>query len=160
MSGNFLRKIQSKIPVKVMRHIINWYKPFRGAGIKLAYVSDDYRKVIARMPLKWNNRNYFGTQYGGSLFSMTDSFYAIMLSNNLGREYIVWDIEATIKFIKPGRTEVTANFNLLQEELDCIIKMTGNGEKYIFEKTVCIVDKENDIVAEVLKKIYIRKKIK
>jgi acyl-coenzyme A thioesterase PaaI-like protein len=158
MSGNLIRKVQSKIPVKLMRHIINCYKPFRGAGIKLAYVSDDYRKVTAKMPLKWNNRNYFGTQYGGSLFSMTDSFYAIMLSNNLGRKYIVWDVEATIKFIKPGRTEVKADFSLSQDELDHVIKMTESGEKFIFEKSVQIFDKENDIVAEVFKKIYIRKK--
>ncbi|MDC0534694.1 DUF4442 domain-containing protein [Francisellaceae bacterium] len=158
MSGNLIRKVQSKIPVKLMRHIINWYKPFRGAGIKLAYVSDDYQNVTAKMALKWNNRNYFGTQYGGSLFSMTDSFYAIMLSNNLGREYIVWDVEASIKFIKPGRTEVKADFSLSQDELDHVIKMTESGEKFIFEKSVQIFDKENDIVAEVFKKIYIRKK--
>lgn len=33
----------------------------------------------------------FGAHYGGSPYSMTDSFYMLVLIENLGREHIVWD---------------------------------------------------------------------
>jgi len=158
MSGHLLKKIQTILPPSIMRHIINTYKPFRGARIKMTYLSKDYRQVIIKMPLKWNNKNYFGTQYGGSLFSMTDSFYAIMLASNLGRNYIIWDIEANIKFIKPGYSEVRAEFNLSIDELNEIKLATQNGDKFIFEKLVEVIDKQNEIIALVNKKIYIRKK--
>ena len=32
--------------------------------------------------------NYVGTQFGGSLYSMVDPFYRLMLMENLGRDYI------------------------------------------------------------------------
>ena len=39
------------------------------------------------MPLKWYNRNYVGTQFGGSLYSMTDPWYMLMLLNVLGKDF-------------------------------------------------------------------------
>ena len=39
---------------------------------------------------------------------MTDPFYMLMLIENLGRDYIVWDKSATIRFRKPGTGTMTA----------------------------------------------------
>jgi len=34
---------------------------------------------------------------------MTDAFYMLMFMSNLGRDYIVWDKAATIRYRKPER---------------------------------------------------------
>jgi Domain of unknown function (DUF4442) len=47
------------------------------------------------MKLRFWNRNYVGTHYGGSLYSMADPFFMVMLINILGPSYIVWDKSAS-----------------------------------------------------------------
>ena len=51
------------------------------------------------MGLNRLNRNYVGTQFGGSLYAMTDPFFMLMLMENLGRDYVVWDKAANIEFV-------------------------------------------------------------
>ena len=164
MSANLMRKMQSKIPqryvISIGKFIGNFYKPFRGAGIKIKHISKDYRHVEIAMPLKWSNRNYVGTHFGGSLYAMTDPFYMFMIMNNLGKNYIVWDKESHIKFIKPGRSAVHATFIITEEELTEIKSYVDEHAKMNFEKRVEVLDKDNQLIALVTKVIYIAKKSK
>jgi hypothetical protein len=86
-----------------MRCFMSFYPPYLGAGVRVRHISDDFRDVTVSMGLGWYNRNYVGTQFGGSLYSMVDPFYMLMLMENLGRQYIVWDKAADIDFISPGK---------------------------------------------------------
>jgi hypothetical protein len=58
-----------------LRRGINLYPPYLGAGVRITRISDDFRDVEVEMPLRFYNRNYFGTHFGGSLYSMCDPFY-------------------------------------------------------------------------------------
>ena len=100
--------------------MINWYPPYIGAGIKLTKLSKDFMYAEVQMKLHWWNKNLMGTHFGGSLASMCDPFYMLMLVNLLGRDYIVWDKAATINFRKPGRGTVKCVFQLDQAILDQI----------------------------------------
>ena len=70
------------------------------------------------MKLRWWNRNYVGTQFGGSLYSMCDPFFMLILVEALGPRYVVWDKAATIRFRRPGRGTVHATFHIPQERID------------------------------------------
>ena len=76
---------------------MNVWPPFAGAGIRVVRLDADWRAIDVEMKLRFWNSNYVGTHYGGSLYSMTDPFYMLMLIENLGREYVVWDKAATIR---------------------------------------------------------------
>lgn len=91
---------------------MNIWPPFLGAGIRVKEIDEEFK--FARVELKSGllNRNYVGTHYGGSLFSMTDPFYMLMLLHNLGKDYIVWDKAAEINYKKPGKGRLRADFNL------------------------------------------------
>src|SRR6201987_3056558 len=95
-----------------LRRWINLWPPFLGAGIRIQHIAPDMKAVDVEMSLRWWNANYVGTQFGGSLFAMTDPFYMLMLMANLGGEYIVWDKAASIRYRKPGRGTVRAEFRL------------------------------------------------
>ena len=71
--------------------MFNLYPPLLGAGIRITRLSADWKELDVEMKLRWWNANYVGTQYGGSLYSMTDPFYMVMLIEILGRECVVWD---------------------------------------------------------------------
>jgi acyl-coenzyme A thioesterase PaaI-like protein len=137
---------------------INLWPPFLGAGIHLTELSPDFRSATVRLRHGLLNRNYFGTHYGGSLFSMTDPFYALLLLHNLPRGYVVWDKASSIEFKVPGRGDVFAHFTLTDGQIADVLAKTGDGEKYEPTWTVDIVDADEQVVATVAKTLYIRRK--
>lgn len=141
-----------------LEKIINYYGPFLGAGVKLEKMTKDYRHARVSMNLTFYNKNYMGTQFGGSLYAMTDPWYMLMLIKNLGRDYIVWDKAATINFRKPGRGKVTAEFNLTDEHLNEIKKHLETEKKMDYHFKVEIKDDEGKLIADVDKVLYIRRK--
>ncbi|ODS10663.1 hypothetical protein VSF3289_00923 [Vibrio scophthalmi] len=94
------------------------------------------------------------------MFSLTDPIYALMLMGILGEQYFVWDKQASINFIQPGRGDLFADFDLTAGQLDEIYSQTSSGDKSFPEFIVHIKDEEGDIVAEVQRKLYVRKKPK
>lgn len=137
-----------------------FYAPFVGAGIRVTKVTPDFREIEVKMKLKWYNKNYVGTHYGGSIYSMTDPFYMIMLIQILGKDYIVWDRAAQIEFLKPGKTELCAKFSVTDEILEDIISKTYEGNQHFAKLNVNVTDTSGEIIAKVVKTIYIRKKQK
>ena len=133
------------------------WPPFLGAGIRVKHIATDYKEVVVSMKLRWYNRNYVGTHFGGSLAAMTDPFYMLMLIHILGSEYIVWDKTSTIDFIAPGRGTVTAHFILRDDQIAEIKRQTANGDPYYPEFSVDIVNELGEVIATVEKKLYVRK---
>ena len=147
-----------KLRQRFLDKLIQYYGPYLGAAVKVKEMTSDYRHVKIYMPLTFYNKNYVGTQFGGSLYSMVDPWYMLMLIKNLGREYIVWDKAATINFRRPGTGTVHAEFTLTQEVVDEVKSYveTHNKMDKIFK--VEIKDESGKLIAEVEKVIYIRKK--
>lgn len=110
------------------------------------------------MKMRWFNRNYVGTHFGGSLFAMTDPFYMLMLMHQLGSDYKVWDQSASIHFKRPGKGMVKAVFEVNDALLEVIQKNTSSGGKYLHPFSVDICDETGEIVATVEKTLYFRLK--
>jgi hypothetical protein len=145
---------------RFLERAINLYGPFLGAGVKLEEMSKDYRYAKVSMPLTFYNKNYMGTQFGGSLYSMVDPWYMLMLIKNLGQDYIVWDKSATIHFKKPGKGKVHAEFKLANEDLENIKTNLEQESKMDYVFKVLILDEQKKLICEVDKVVYIRKKTK
>jgi hypothetical protein len=142
----------------VLRRWINFWPPFLGAGICIRRVAADMKAVDVEMKLRWWNSNSVGTHFGGSLFAMTDAFYMLMLMHHLGDAYIVWDKAATIRYRKPGRGTVRAEFRLTDAQIEGIRKKLKTEPKHDFVFTVDIKDEQGIVVAEVEKLIYVRRR--
>jgi acyl-coenzyme A thioesterase PaaI-like protein len=143
---------------RFLEKAINFYGPFLGAGVKLEDMSKDYRYAKVTMPLRFYNKNYMGTQFGGSLYSMVDPWYMLMLIKNLGKEYIVWDKGATIRFKKPGKGKVFAEFFLTESIIQEIKSHVHVNTKMDYVFKVDIKDDQGKLICEVEKVVYIRKK--
>ena len=143
---------------QMLKFGINLWPPFLGAGIRVKHIAPDYREIVVSLKLRWYNRNYVGTHFGGSLAAMTDPFYMLMLIHTLGKAYIVWDKTSTIDFIAPGRGTVTARFTLDDDQIAEIERETANGDPYYPEFSVDIVNESGEAIAKVTKRLYVRKK--
>lgn len=142
----------------LLKRLLPLWPPYWGTGIRVASVSEDYREITVAMSLTWYNKNYVGTHFGGSLFAMTDPFYMLMFMKNLGSNYYVWDKAGAIEFIKPGRGEVRAKFQITEEALANVQQATAGGDKYFQDMEIEIFDHQQEIVARVTRKLYFRKK--
>lgn len=140
------------------RRLMNFWPPFLGAGIKVKKISDDFNDITVEMKLTKLNRNYVGTQFGGSIYAMTDPFYMMILMKNLGKDYIVWDKAADIQFKSPGKGKLTAHFNITQQQLAEIKAAADKNYKVEPRFKVEVKDEQGNVVAEVDKLLYVRRK--
>ena len=141
-----------------MRRLFNCWPPFRAAGIRVREIAPDFRSATVELRMRLLNRNYVGTHFGGSLFSMTDPFFMILMMKNLGPEYVVWDKQGTVRFLKPARGTVTARFHLAEERIAEAREATAAGQKFEPVFRVDIVDAEGVTVADVEKTLHIRRR--
>lgn len=140
----------------VLRRGLNVWPPFRFAGIRVIDIQPGFRGATVELRLTPLSRNYMGTQYGGSMFSMTDPFWTILVSQNLGRDYIVWDKRAEIEFVAPGRTDVRTTFAVTDELIAELKERAEGGAKVLHWLENDIVAKDGTLVARVRRQLYVR----
>lgn len=148
----------TKILKRHLRWLVKLWPPFLGAGIQVKRFQSDWKAIDVEMKLRFWNSNYVGTHFGGSLYSMTDPFYMLMLIENLGRDYIVWDKSASIRFRKPGKGKVIASFRLSDEQIEGIRQQLQTQEKIEPTFLVEVKNDAGEVIAEVQKVLHVRKK--
>lgn len=143
----------------MLQRTLNWFfTPWIGAGIRLDSLSTDFRRARVILPLRFYNRNFVGTHYGGSLYSMVDPMYMLMLLNILGNEFIVWDMAAKIQYVQPGKTDVYADFVIEDTLLESLLALKPS-EKKVFDLTVDVKSLMNDeVIASAVKTTYVKRK--
>ncbi len=141
-----------------LRRLMNLWPPFLFAGIRVLDIGADWRSARVALRLRWYSRNYVGTQFGGSLFAMTDPFWMILVMRGLGRDYIVWDKAGEIEFVAPGRADVFAEFHVDEAMLDEIRAATAGGDKVLRWCETTVATRAGEVIARVRKQIYVRRK--
>ena len=105
----------SKLRKKYILKLINLYPPYLGAGISVRALNQEETSLEVSMKLRSWNQNYVGTHFGGSLYSMCDPWFMLVLIKELGAEYLVWDKAASIRFVRPGKGRVRAVFEISKD---------------------------------------------
>lgn len=141
-----------------LRLLFRLWPPFLFAGIRVTHISDDFRQARVELRQRFYNRNYVGTHFGGSLFAMVDPFWMILLMRRLGPGYMVWDQAGEIRFEKPGRGTVVAEFRLGDAVVDEVRAAAETGEKVLRWFETPVTDASGDVVARVRKQVYVRRK--
>ncbi|HEY3445175.1 MAG TPA: YiiD C-terminal domain-containing protein [Myxococcales bacterium] len=138
-----------------LARLLNLYPPYLGAGVRVREI--DSHTFDVSMRLRPWNQNYFGTHFGGSLYSMCDPFFALILARELGPGYVVWDKAAAIRFVRPGKGRVHARFSIPRERVREIRAKVDGGRKDEPTFSAQILDEAGEVVAEVDKHLYVRK---
>lgn len=140
-----------------LKRLFSWYGPYFGAGIKVEQLDEDWRYCKVSMKLCWYNKNAVGVHFGGSLYSMIDPHYMLLLTKLLGAEYTVWDKAASINFIRPGKGYVWAEFRVTDDMLADVYKYTQHGKSYCPTYSVAIKDNAGNAICSAQKTLYIKK---
>ena len=133
---------------RLMRWRFNWHPAYRRSGARITYVDANLREVRVALPLCRATRNLNGTIYGGSIYSAVDPLHAVMLVTLLGpREYVAWTKEARVRFLRQGRTDLTARVVLTAEEVRAVREEAGRAGKVERQYTVELADTRGRICA-------------
>lgn len=147
-----------RLPPWAVRHAFNFHPAYRATGGRITEISDDFRRLRVELRLRRATRNLVGTIFGGSLYGAVDPIYMTMLLRLLGPDYVVWDKAAAIRFRKPGRTRLVADFHIPPAETDEIRHRLEAEPKLDRVYTVEWRDAAGELHAEVEKTIHLRKK--
>ena len=155
---NLLQRIARRVGNDRFLKLMRFYPPYLGAGVSVKQVSPDLSVLEVEMKLSAWNRNFVGTQFGGSLYSMCDPFFMLMLMMQLGDGYVVWDKSASIEFLRPGRGKVRARFELPRERVEELRAQAQEKGKINPTFQVTVEDEGGEPVARVQKVLSVRRK--
>ena len=143
---------------RYLKLALNLWPSYLFSGISVVEISPNFKRIHVQLKKRFLNSNYVGTHFGGNLYAMVDPFYMLMIIKNLGKRYYVWDIEASIQFVHPGKNRVHAIMSISDEDIEDIKQNTLHGKKYIKTFHTQVLSDDNQIICNVEKKIYIRLK--
>lgn len=143
---------------KIERFRFNLFPAYRRSGGRITYISEDYHEIHVKLPLNWATKNYVGTIFGGSMFAAVDPIYMVMLIKILGKDYVVWDKSANIRFKRPGKETLFAKFLIDAKEIS-EIKLKLEDTKFIDKiYKIELKDKNGTVHCIVEKTLYLSKK--
>lgn len=127
-------------------------------GGKVEFISSDFQELHVGLNLNIRTRNKVGTVYGGSIYSSIDPYFMLMFMQILGKEYIVWDKAASVKFIRPITGKVKCRF-LIDDEMVKEVKhhVALRGE-YTFDLPLKFEDENGLVYAAFTKTTYVATK--
>ena len=132
---------------------------YRRSTGRIISVSDDLMQIRIKIPISYKNRNYVNSIFGGSMFAAVDPIPMVQLMNLLDKTFVVWDKSAEIRFKRPAKEDLYADFEFTPEELDHIRGAVQRENEIDIIKTTYLTNKDKSTVfCEVDKKIYIADK--
>lgn len=140
------------------RQVLNFWPCIRRSGGRVTHLAPDFSRLTVRLGLNWGTRNVVGTIFGGAMFSSTDPMYMLMLGRILGRDYVVWDKHGTVRFKRPARSTLYAEFHVSPERRDEIVEAVRAAGEGDFTWTIRFKDAAGVVHAEIDKTLYVADK--
>lgn len=152
----FLQSLAAHIGNERFLKLMRLYPPLLGAGVVVTHVAPDLTALEVRMKLTALNRNFVGTQFGGSLYAMCDPWFMLLVMMQIGDGYVVWDKSASIDFLKPGRGTVKARFEMPREKVEELEREAQARGKINPSFEVLVTSEGGEAIARVRKVLSVR----
>lgn len=136
----------------------NWFPAWRATGGRVIEVSKDLKRIVVALPLKRGTRNAVGTIFGGALYATTDGLHPLLLALHLGHDYIVWDKAGSIRYRKPGRATLYAEFSLDDAEIALVRRSVAQAGECERTYTVELKNQAGEVHAIVERTVYVASK--
>ena len=92
------------------------------------------------------------------MYSGIDPIYMLMLIKILGKDYVVWDKSAKIRFRRPGKETLYADFNVKPEDIEEIKARLVSEKSFDKIYKVELKTAAGKVHAEIEKVLYIGKR--
>ncbi len=138
---------------------MRFYPPLFFQRIWVKKFEKGFRGVTVKISHSILNTNYNRSIFGGSIFSASDPFYAVLFDQVMqqrGFKTRVWLKSATIKYLKPGRSSLYFSITITEQDIAEAEEALKTIGKFVKSYPVEIRNKEGEICALVDNEVYIR----
>ena len=150
--------------MKVNECILKWgmrlYPPLLFQRIWVQKIYPDFRRADIKINRSVVTLNFGKAIFGGTIYSGTDPFYAMLLGQILrhkGYNITVWLKSASIQFLKPGKTDLYYNIQITDEMIHDIETELNNKGVFVKTYPIKIYSKNGDLYATAKNEVYIKK---
>lgn len=146
---------------KTLKWALNFYPPLLFQRIWIKKFHKDFKGVEVKINNSLFNKNYNASIFGGTIFSATDPFYAILFDQIMQRKGYkcrVWLKSASIQYLKPGRTDLFFTINISDEMIKEAEQSLQNNGKFVKAYLIELFDKNGVKCAVVSNEVYLRNK--
>ena len=154
----WLAKLPPKWRARLIRLTFNLHPAYRGTGGRVVHVAPDLSHIRVSLPLSRRTRNPVGSLYGGSLFAVTDGVHPVLLMAALGKDVVVWDKAASIRYRRPGFTTLYADFFVDKSEVAAIRAALAESPELDRTYLVELKDSEGVVHTVVERTVYVAEK--
>lgn len=148
-----------KVSENTLKWLMCFYPPLFFQRIWVQRIHRNFMGIDVKI-----NRSLFTTNlgksiFGGTIFSATDPFYALLfgqLMQRKGFKTTIWLKSAHIQYIKPGRTDLFYTITItaqMAEEVEAVLIREG---KFVRSFPIEIFNKHGELCATALNEVYIR----
>lgn len=141
-----------------MRWAFNFWPCIWCTGSTVEFIAGDYKELHVSLKLNIRTRNRVGTVYGGSIYSSVDPYFMLLLMEVLGKNFIVWDKGASMKFVKPIVDKVKCRFLITDDVVEDIKHQVAMKGEYSFELPLKYEDENGKVYATFTKSVYVADK--
>lgn len=148
-----------KVSEKALTWLMRLYPPLLFQRIWVKRFTPDFKGVEVKIFKSFLNRNYNRSIFGGTIFTATDPFYAILFDQALQRRGFkcrVWLKSAQIQYLKPGRTNLSFTLTLTEADLQEAEKHLRTIGKFVKAYPIELFDTQGQVCATVQNEVYIR----
>jgi len=142
----------------LMRWGFNFWPCIWCTGGKIHFISADHREMHIGLKLNIRTRNRVGTVFGGSIYSSVDPYYMLMFMQILGKDYVVWDKAASVKFVRPIVNAVKCRFFITDELVEEVKQKINEQGEYTFDLPLKYEDEKGAVYAVFTKTVYVAAK--
>jgi acyl-coenzyme A thioesterase PaaI-like protein len=148
-----------KVSANTLKWALRFYPPLFFQRIWVKSFAEDFRSVEVKINKSLLNTNYNRTIFGGTIFSASDPFYALLFDQIFrikGFKTRVWLKSANIQYLKPGNQDLYFKIILSEDDIleaEQALKTIG---KFVKSYPIQITNKNGEICALVNNEVYIR----
>lgn len=148
-----------KVSANTLKWALRFYPPLFFQRIWVLNFGVDFKSVEVKINKSLFNTNYNKSIFGGTIFSATDPFYALLFDQLLrirGFKTRVWLKSASILYLKPGRTDLYFKIILSDEDVaEAGVALVEIG-KFIKTYKIEIYNKQGELCATAENEVYVR----
>lgn len=135
------------------------YPPLLFQRIWVKQFDKGFTGVHVKISKSFLNTNYNNSIFGGTIFSASDPFYAMLFDQILKRKGFrvrVWLKSANIQYLKPARTNLYFKISLSEQDIQEAEDALTTVGKFVKSFPMKILNSEGVVCASVQNEVYLR----
>ncbi|MBL7933093.1 MAG: YiiD C-terminal domain-containing protein [Bacteroidia bacterium] len=148
-----------RISENSLKWLMRFYPPMFFQRIWVRSIHKDFMGIDVKINRSVFTTNLGNSIFGGTIFSATDPFYALLFGQILrhkGYKITVWLKSAQIQYIKPGRTDLFYTIRITPSMIEEAEQVLKNEGKFVKTYPIEIFDKKKELCATAMNEIYVR----